>query len=172
MKRAMVASILGLVLTTSTTFGQASIQFNNYAANPVVWTSDTALAPSGEAGNLVPLSDNFKVDLLWQYGSIYGDAMLSVPVGTPYGPGYFDGGNVIPSPPLGPGLELTFTVLAWNGASFATSSATGSVSWTQVLGPTGNPLNMPTLTVQLVPEPSVIGLGILGGLALLKALKR
>jgi len=172
MKRNVVAALLGLAILGGTAFGQASIQFSNYGGNPVAWTSNVALAPAGEAGTLVSASDNFQVDLQWQYGTLNGDAHLAVPVGTPYGPGYFAGGNVIPSPPLSPGLQVTFTVLAWNGADFATSSATGSVSWSQVVGPAGNALNMPTLTVQLVPEPSVIGLGTLGGFALLQVRSR
>lgn len=159
MKKLLVASILGLSTSVIPAYGQAAILFDNYNSNPVQWTMVNSEAPSGRAGSLVAAMDNFKVDLEWESGSTSFDTGLAISVGDG---GVFHGPLVPLSGPLEPG-SITFTVLAWNGASYASSTATGSVTWSQLNpGTFPLPLDMPALIVQLVPEPSVITLAGLG----------
>lgn len=160
MKRILIASILSLSASVITAYGQASVMFDNYNSNPVQWTTIIPEAPMGRAGSLVAATDNFKVDLQYQVGANNFDTGLAVAVGD----GGIFNGSLVPllgySPVQG---SITFTVLAWDGASYASSTATGSVTWTQLI--TGNspyPLDMPTLIVQLVPEPSVVALAGFG----------
>ncbi len=167
MNRTLVASILGLTVSTLGAYGQASVLFDNYISNAgqVMWTTDVSKAPVGRAGTPVMAADGFKVNLEWLTGSYHGDALLAVPVGDD---GYFSGpavillGYVHPSP-------ITFEVLAWNGADFANSTANGTVTWTEPMldpYPAGE-LHMPNLYVEMVPEPSLLGLVGLGAGALL-----
>ena len=163
MNRIIVASILGLISSALAAHGQAAVLFDNYGGEPVRWTTDALLAPTGRAGTPVMAADNFKVNLLWQYDGFTGDAGLAVPVGDG---GYFSGPLVTLGPY--PGYEpITFTVPAWDGADYASSGATGSVTWMEAIlvpGPPGG-FHMPALYVEYVPEPSLLalaGLGIAG----------
>ena len=165
MKRILIASILGLAISTMTTYGQAGILFEVYAG--VQWTNDPAWAPPGRAGSLIEFSDGLVANLLWQLGSMTGDAGLRVPVGLP-SPGDIMGPVVvIPTPGYGGG-PITLTVQAWTGADYASATARGSLSWMIPALPTGpeipaTPLDMPgPLIVQYIPEPSVLALIGLG----------
>jgi hypothetical protein len=174
MKRNLVASVLGLAASAVVAYGQSAVLFDNYlSGQPVQWTSDAAGAPPGRAGSLVEFADGFVANLLWQFGTTTGDAGLRVPVGLP-APGYFSGPMVSITGYSAPSF-ITFTVQAWTGMDYASSTARGSLSWIEPSlspGPV-NPLNMPgPLIVQYIPEPSVLALTGLGLGAALIARRR
>jgi hypothetical protein len=101
------------------------------------------------------------------------------------GPGFFNGGVVDSG--LTAGATGTFQVFAWDGASGQAAYAAALAAWNggSIHGGYSNPVTVPTggtgspagppgaLTglqpwaVTIVPEPSTIALGIIGGLALL-----
>ena len=104
--------------------------------------------------------------------------------------GYFNGGAVT-VPGVAAGATATFQVFAWNGASGQAAYAPALAAWqagliyggfslpdpagvTIATGGAGNPPGPPAglvglqpWAVTIVPEPSTIALGIIGGLALL-----
>jgi len=105
------------------------------------------------------------------------------------GPGYFNGGAVTVAG-VAPGANATFQVFAWDGASGQAVYAAALAAWqggsihggyslpsggvTIALGGVGSPPSTPAglvglqpWAVTVVPEPSTIALGIIGGLALL-----
>jgi len=102
-------------------------------------------------------------------------------------PGFFSGG-VITVSQVTPGATATFRVFAWDGASGQAAYAAALTAWSSgaIYGgysgpdvtiatggggvPAGPPAALAGLqpwSVTIVPEPSTIALGILGGLALL-----
>jgi hypothetical protein len=176
MKRALIASVLGLAASACVAYGQAYVVFDNYlSGQPVEWTSNPAGAPAGHAGGLVEIGDGFVANLLWQFGSTSGDAGLRVPVGWP-APGYFSG-PMVPIPGYTGSSFITFTVQAWTGADYASSAARGSLTWSEpFLSPSqlpGGYLNMPgPLIVEYIPEPSVSALLALGIAAIAGARRR
>jgi hypothetical protein len=102
------------------------------------------------------------------------------------GPGFFNGG-VVAVPGVALGATATFEVFAWDGASGQAAYDVALAAWQggSIHGGYSNPVTVPTggggtpagppgaLTglnpwfVNVVPEPSTIALGIIGGLALL-----
>src|SRR5262249_48787333 len=102
MKRALIASILGISISAGASTSPLKVYFDNYNAvpftrgNAVSWTEDPALAPPSRAGQPVVPSEEFFADLVWQYGSKTGDAGLAVPtILIPgYGTGWIIGGPV------------------------------------------------------------------------------
>ena len=133
MRRAVIASIIGIAASAATSFGQANFIFETYAAasyaapqGVVTWTTDTSLAPPGKAGLAVEDSEGFKADLLWQVGTAGGDLGLAVP--TIYG--------WIMGPPVSfmsnyAGQSIDFTILVWQGADYNTATVKGSITWTE-----------------------------------------
>ena len=156
MKRALVASLLGVAASVATTYGQGTTVFDNYNASPympIKYTSTTAQLPADKvalAGQGV--SDaGFSVDLLYFIGTTSNPAQLTdTGLAVPLNPGkadslgnhgYWDGQNVvIPGYTSGP---VTFEVEAWyttttgadgqyGGATFGTSLFRGtSALWTE-----------------------------------------
>jgi len=103
--------------------------------------------------------------------------------------GYFNGGAVA-VPNVAAGANATFQIFAWDGASGQSAYAAALAAWqggvihggyskpdagvTIALGGGGSPQGPPAglvglqpWAVTIVPEPSTIALGIIGGLALL-----
>lgn len=119
-----------------------------------------------------------------------GDAWTTVQVGGDatkttwgiYADGNFDAGNVGVIPGATAGATLTFELRAWTGAAGSTwenATVRGQLDWSQATGTWDNAANPPAtppsvmlalpgnLTLNGVPEPSTIALGMLGAAALL-----
>lgn len=195
MKKALVASILGLVVTAVSSFGQGQVFFNNYVGSvyqPIRYGNP---APQGGvAGQTV--SAGFKADLYYGLGSGLSFNALSIVPGstTTVGSlvaGYITGGIVtIPGYVSGP---VTFAIVCYNGADWAsTRSSTLPTAAATLLPPQGQPIptwtepsiasgltpagqftvNVPAVLVALpVPEPSILALAGLGALALIRRRK-
>lgn len=196
MKKALVASILGLVVTAVSSFGQGQVFFNNYVGSvyqPIRYGNP---APQGGAAGQT-VSAGYKADLYYGLGSGLTFNELSVVPGstTTVGSlvaGYITGGIVtIPGYVSGP---VTFAIVCYNGDTWASTLSstlpTAAATLTPALGgapiPTWtepdiasgtNParqfsVNVPAVVVALpVPEPSILALAGLGALALIRRRK-
>jgi hypothetical protein len=201
MKRAVIASILGIVASLSMankTQAQGNIYFANYNGNPTF--APVTFASGVNAGENV--GSEFSADLLYSFGAnlgvTYSDLSLgtSVPFygsdgGSPLtdGAGLFGAltlNEVIPSYTSG---AVDFIVEAYNGSSYSAGNTTlrgqSSVITLSVLATAGNGLPtgdlmsdnsnaspaLSSFTVSPVPEPTTLALAGLGGAALL-ALRR
>jgi hypothetical protein len=189
MKKALVASILGLVATAASSFGQGAVFFSTYVGTVYQPITYVAPLPAGAtAGQTV--GAGFKAVLYYGFGADLAFSALSpVPdslrdVGT-QAPGYVTGGIVsIPGYTAGP---VTFAVVAFDGADWAGTLADlgngvatlpeNVRTWTEAsIAANPNPAglfqqNVPPVTVSLVvPEPSSFALFGLGaaGLALFR----
>jgi len=128
MKRALIASILGVAGSVVTTYGQGQITFNNYIStlyNPVVYNSNPSLAPAGLAGDNVD-DANVEVQLFYAVGTFgsVGSFLSSATAGATsfidpaanasgtYGQGGVAGGYYEDSTPQ--------TLVGWNAVSAAT----------------------------------------------------
>jgi hypothetical protein len=188
MKRVLIASILGLAASVASSYGQASYLFDTYLGTPttapagtgvVTWTTDNSLAPVGEAGAAVLDGEGFKGDLLWQVGALTGDVGVAIPVVGGYiTDAVNNSGNPVTfDPSYVSGTPIIFTIEAWQGASFATGTAKGTLTWTdpgEVLG-TGFhtfSLSSPITVALAVPEPTTLALAGLGAAGMLLFRKR
>jgi len=199
MKKILVASILGIVATASQSKAQGVINFDSYACDNGAGAIATYGSNTGQSGPI----GGFTAALYYSLGDATDSGNNANLVGggltlltqaasgqatypTAIGGGYFSGPAVtIPGFTSG---DVTFEVVAYNGASYANSAVRGkSGSFIEVsapanvgLGtpatgvvPAGNPsnefANMPNFQVFAVPEPTTIaiaGLGMAGLLAL------
>jgi hypothetical protein len=190
MKRAIVASLLGIAtsIATSVSYGQGQIIFDTYNAaaySPIRYTSDANQLPDpGLAGQIVG-AGSFSATLLYGIGSGFTSidqltsiSGLAVAVGSQV-PGYAVGPAVtIPGYVSGP---VTFAVLVWassgpnGGPTYDQSMLRGaSALWVEpsisaVPNPAGNfTVGVPGINnVALVPEPSTVMLAGLGALSVL-----
>jgi hypothetical protein len=200
MKRAVIASILGIVASLSMankTQAQGNIYFANYTG--VGGTSPVTYATGIHAGQTV--DGSFSADLLYSFGANLGVTYTDLNLGTsvPFfnvaigdtadGGGLFGSltlNEVIPSYTSG---AVDFIVEAYNGSSYSGGGTTlhgqSSVITLSVLAtapnslPTGDLMSdngnattpLSPFTVSPVPEPTTLALAGLGGAALL-ALRR
>jgi hypothetical protein len=186
MKRALIATILGLAASVASSYGQANYVFNTYGpsagapAGVVTWSSVASLAPAGEAGLGVTTADAVKANLLWQVGATTGDLGLAVPTTTDGGfDGWIEYGPVVGVDGAYTGGPITFTIEVWQGNSFLTAAYRGTETWTEA-GPSGPALpaiqfaNLPQvpITISAVPEPTTLALAGLSAAGLLMFRKR
>jgi hypothetical protein len=171
MKRALIASILGIAASVVTSYGQGTVAFNNY------FTFGSAGAQIFESPAMTPIGTGlYNISLYYQLGTVASPVATGTLIATTLsgsggtGAGYYDGSNVlIPNYPSAGGAAITFQVVAtgigaklgWTGTSVALplgNIATGPT-------PPGN-LDIPSFNV-IIPEPSTFALAGLGAAAML-----
>jgi hypothetical protein len=186
MKRLLITA--SLVLATVSGFSQGTLDFKNIAIVGGIRVVD---APVRDAGGTLLLGTAFRAALYAGAGGategelrLIGASQTFQTVTT--GAGYFIGGTRTLNEngvQVGPGASATIQVRAWAVASGATWEAAttrgASPLLTIATGGTGTPPGPPSLltglqgfNVVVVPEPSTIALGILGGLGTLLMIRR
>jgi len=194
MKKSILLAAIGLVASVSSTFGLGYILLDNYASsgpmvtygpgglNPVGtglgagWTAGFYYALGNVTGSIAADPSGYADPTTLGGGLVLGTGPGSTAAfGFPFAPGYF-------SAPQGfqiadnPGDTITVMVVAYDGASYATSLDRGhSVAFTMPLGAvtTPPPVNavgffMPGFSIITpVPEPATLALGGLGLASLL-----
>jgi hypothetical protein len=193
MKTIFVLSILALMISRSPSFGQGSIQFDNYNLNEGIgfrttygvgiagyptgfgltsdWTAGLlySLTPISETATTSPADAAASLNGAWSVASITAQYGFGLP-------GFFNG----PSFVLPGGVEgqivyfeviafQTGTAGAYSAAQYANSTIRGhSAAFTGVLyGIAGTMDNMGTFQVFAVPEPGILGIVVFGGILLL-----
>jgi hypothetical protein len=170
MKKALALLAALTLIGAANTWAAATVALNNYDSDKAIFLADgTTKAPL--AGTYVEL---------WANGAAV------TPTGggaTTFGlaeDGYFDNGYGIVAG-LADSASTEFTLRAWRGgATYDAATDKAEVTWSQATGawnpaaqpptpPSGPALGVPSALsiVPVVPEPSTIALGILGGAALL-----
>jgi hypothetical protein len=165
MKKALIASMLGIAASAMTSFGQGHISFDNY----VTFGSTGAPIRLNTTGNpLVPTGGS--VQLWYQLGTAADASATGTLLGTTTfgsggtGAGYYNGGfldvlNYVSG-------NISFTVVA-TSPGYAGKSSTLVLS-TIATGPaTPTELDIPSFNLDPVPEPSTFALAGLGSAALL-----
>lgn len=174
MKRKVFSTVLGaagLLSLAISSPAQGKIYFDNYNSNPyypIVYAGSNALAGSEAYAEL-----GYALGTTTTGFTLIPTSITEVNATTP---GYFQGGIVqIPGYTSGP---VSFEILAWVGASYASATYTGSINWTEpsiAVSPAragfftalpGDVVLTPT------PEPTTLALAGLGGLASLVAFRR
>jgi hypothetical protein len=196
MKKALVAAILGIALTATTSHAQGYIAMHSYivvSGTPVFSAVTYGPGSGAKTGQNVGNASSFKADLLF---SLDGGTTYTLASGSQTGfwPGSADGGSpttdgagvffgptvTIPGYTSGP---ATFIVEAYNGASYAASAGayrgvsapfTISSLQTNPLQTPGDILNASGTTVTgmqpfvvTIPEPSIFALAGLGAAGLM-----
>jgi len=182
MKKALVASILGLAATVSV-MAQGQISLYNYAVNPVLYGTGSG----GTVGNPVLSSSGFTVGYYWSLASANSSSAVNaamtgdsgrglVPLLTLGGqttvftdPGTY-GPNVVTVAPSGipSGTVLTVVMVAYNGANYANATIRGHSAAFAITAQASpiTPNDVGPLTgswsVSAVPEPSTFALAGLG----------
>lgn len=184
MKKALVTSLLGLAAAVAVQ-AQGTVKFLNYGFTTL---APVTYGPTGNGPLNAGVNNTYTAGLYYQFGTVSWAGGLDDPAAAGWTlasasatfaapnvgntPGFFDGGNVvIPGylPTTGP---ISFVVVAYNGASYATSLYRGSsVGFTLPsiatgLTPAGElGAGFQPFQVNLVPEPSsfaLAGLGLAG----------
>jgi len=188
MKRALIASILGVAASVASSYGQGTIIFGTYISSavqsPITW------AASGHSG-AVTAADGFTATLYYGLGSGLGFSQLS-PIagsGTLVGQllaGCITGGPIVTMPNWTSG-PVTFGISVVNAAgTYGTANLIGGTvaTWTEPassIAGAGLPSGyftaslistaLPTINVVALPEPGTMAFAGLGAAALL-ALRR
>lgn len=150
MKKALIASILGVVASVATSYGQGTVFFANYSPSESI-NAPVTLVP-GDI--MISGATGWKADLLYQFGAGPWTLAAGSQVGfaggfdgdTANGAGYFVGSSVtIPGYAGGP---ISFQVQAYNGADYQGSTGRGLSAI----------LNMPSIATGVQPVTGLIGL--------------
>jgi hypothetical protein len=186
MKKAIVISAL-TVLVSASVFAQGigSVSFGNALANPVRLMDGVTLVPRAAAGGTYFAELMSALD-----GADFATASrqgLSTTFNSPQAGVFLGGGRTVPTTANG-GFGQ-FMVRVWDtrggatydlarqntgGFQFGDSGVfrTDTADAAAVPIPTPAPLGMPAFNLTIIPEPSVIGLGLLGAGALLLLRRR
>jgi len=169
MKRALIASILGLAASVASTFGQGQVYFNNYTTfsgvgAPVYMPNGTTAVPAG-----------FTVQLYWAVGTVVdNNGPLGAAIGSLVGTttigtaevagqaGYYDGGTI-----GGLGTALSSFEVVVSGPGFFGKSAVLQFSPSANAAAFPTFLDIPSFNISAVPEPTTAALAGLGAAAML-----
>jgi hypothetical protein len=148
MKKALVASILGLAGSIATTYGQGIIQFNNYSSavyNPVVYGAGSGQTVGSNVNN--PAVEVALFYALGTYSSTASFLASASQVATTFidpavnasgtygsGPGgFYDSSASVSLAGWTSAATATFLVEGWLGSSYANASLNGQTAlWTEV----------------------------------------
>jgi hypothetical protein len=192
MKKSVILGIMGLAVATVSSYGQGSIAFDTYDAQAGAGII-TTFGNGPSVGS--PIGTSFTGELLYSVAPITDAATTAGTAGAPLNGGWSVGStaffatpsNIQPGYIQGPnftfggvGSTLYFEIVAFNGATYGSSTYSGhSASFTATLV-TGTTLpnadqldNLAAFSVfQAVPEPTTMALGGLGLAALLVARRK
>jgi hypothetical protein len=199
MKKLVIASILGTLGVTMSSYGQGQVNFANYNFGATSLNSPVTFAVSGQEGG-APVTagwgvgSTFTAQLLYEFGTMTSYAVLdsgSAGAGSQYPAQFAFGaaGNGAVSTTtfagyfLGPTVTLptagaiNLEIQVFDGSSVAAASWTGlsaPISLASLPSGTALPLDLAfgAFTVSPVPEPTTLALAGLGGLASLVAFRR
>jgi hypothetical protein len=194
MKRAIIASILGIAASVTTTHGQGEVIFSTYFSSSQLLLVEYA----GIGGGLNPphvVGSGFKAELYYGLGS-----GLSFSELTPVAPSITSVGMFYPGSIVGNIVNfnnyssgpVTFSIVAFDGTDYAssTSKTLRPVTWTEpALATQPYPAGMftysllqaalpsdangiPYISVDTIPEPGTSALAGLGAAALLMFRRR
>jgi hypothetical protein len=168
MKKTLALAAALTVLCSASALADATVALNNYGAGAgqIFYNAQGTLAP---------------VDGTWVQLYSGATALKDTTGAGPTAlsePGMFYGG-VVAIPGATENANAPVTLRAWRGATtWEAATERGEATWTQATGawnpaavpptpPVGPDLTNPAVTISVVPEPSTIALGLLGGAALL-----
>jgi hypothetical protein len=165
MKKALIASILGVAASAMTSFGQGHISFDNY----VTFGSTGSPTHLNTAGNpLVPVGGS--VQLWYQLGVAADPASTGTLLGTTTfgsggtGPGYFNAGTPDVLNYISGSISFAYVATSPGYAGKSTTLTLSSIA-TGAAPPTE--LDIPAFSLDPIPEPSTFALAGLGSAALL-----
>lgn len=187
MKKTLIIAMSGIALSAVQAFAQGNVQFNNYNATTYAPITFGANVPGQTAGTIIPASAGYTAGLYYGLGDITDPTALTLLSGTTatigtVAPGFFfgTGANSVAAIPGYTSGDVTFMIVAYNGADYVSSAIKGASSLFIVNGlATGSsPVGGfgPGLTAfsvtQPVPEPSTLALAGLGAFGILLAVRR
>ncbi len=171
MKRLALLAALIIGSAASSFAAVGTVMLNNYDADKAVFL-DTA-------GTKAPMDSVF-FELLGNGALVQNTTDGSTKWSINAEAGYFDTGVGIVPGVAANATGVNFELRGYVGASWATGTKIGSITWTQAVGswdntaqppapPSGAALALPgnLLVKTAIPEPSTIALGLLGAAALL-----
>ena len=167
-----VLAALAVIGGTASCFGAAAVTLNNYDLNtPVFYLTSGTKAGAGTYIQIYAGADAASVAPLVSTGG--GNGVFSLGDD----PGFFDGGigNI---PGLADGAQATFVAYTWKGdatpGAWANATESATATWTQATGantppnlPSPTALNLPSMTITIIPEPTTLALGLIGAAGLL-----
>lgn len=182
MKKTLITAVA--VLATLSLYGQGSVVFSNLGGQAV---------RNELTGANVIIGSTFKVGLYYDNAGTF--TLVGAAANFGPTPGFFSGGNrTVPAGMITPGAIGQFQVRGWQsafgidydavvanpaaagqglaGASATFTVDTGDPTTTPAGAPAPISALMPAFTLTVVPEPSVIGLGLLGAVSLLVLRRR
>lgn len=187
MKKTLIIAVSGLALSAVQTFAQGNVQFNNYNATTYAPISFGANVPGQTAGTTIPASAGYTAGLYYGLGDITDPSALTLlsgvtaSIGT-LAPGIFvgTGANSVATIPGYTSGDVTFMIVAYNGADYASSTIKGASTLFTVtsLATGSSPAGgfgsgfTPFSVTQPIPEPSTLALAGLGAFGILTVVRR
>ena len=168
MKKLIIA--LAALMVTAAAYGQGQVVFNNRVGTEVV---ARVLLPDGTGAGA-----GFTAQLLGGPAGSTVDKLTALTPTTTFrttsaaAQGYVNDPGPVTVPGVAAGAQATLVMRAFNGADYASSLIRGqSLPITVGLGggtlPPANLTGLQGFTLEIIPEPSTIALGVLGAAVLL-----